>query len=67
VVTIHDLIFERYPEQFSKIDIKIYRHKFQYACKHADRVIAISNQTRQDIIDFYQTDPSKIDVLLSKL
>jgi glycosyltransferase involved in cell wall biosynthesis len=62
VVTIHDLIFERYPDQFSKIDVKIYRHKFQYACKHADRVIAISNQTRQDIIDFYQTDPGKIDI-----
>ena len=62
VVTIHDLIFERYPEQFSKIDIQIYRHKFKYACTYADRVIAISEQTRQDIIDFYQTDPGKIDV-----
>jgi hypothetical protein len=28
VVTIHDLIFERYPEQFNKIDVQIYRKKF---------------------------------------
>jgi hypothetical protein len=33
VVTIHDLIFERYPEQYSKIDIQIYRRKFKYAIK----------------------------------
>jgi len=62
VVTIHDLIFERYPEQFSRIDVQIYRRKFRYACEHADRVIAISRQTKQDIIELYGTDPEKIDI-----
>lgn len=62
VVTIHDLIHERYPEQYSAIDVKIYTRKFRYACANADRIIAISEQTRRDIIDFYQVDPSKIDV-----
>lgn len=62
VVTIHDLIFERYPEQFSKIDVQIYRRKFRYACKHANRIIAISQQTKNDIIQLYGTDPTKIDI-----
>jgi len=62
VVTIHDLIFERYPEQFGKLNVQIYRKKFTYACQHADRVIAISEQTKQDIIERYGTDPSKIDI-----
>jgi glycosyltransferase involved in cell wall biosynthesis len=62
VVTIHDLIFERYPEQFGKVNVQIYRRKFRYACEHADRVIAISEQTRQDIIERYGTDPAKIDI-----
>lgn len=62
VVTIHDLIFEHFPEQHSPLDVKIYRKKFRYACQHADRVIAISEQTKRDIIEFYQTDPNKIDV-----
>ena len=62
VVTIHDLIFERYPDQFSKIDVQIYRKKFRYACKHADRIIAISKQTKQDIIELYGTDETKIDI-----
>ena len=62
VVTIHDLIFERYPEQFSKIDVQIFRKKFRYACQHANRIIAISKQTGQDIVEMYGIDEGKIDI-----
>lgn len=62
VVTIHDLIHERYPEQYNAIDVKIYSKKFRYACEHADKIIAISNQTKQDIIEFYKTPAEKISV-----
>jgi glycosyltransferase involved in cell wall biosynthesis len=62
VVTIHDLIHERYPEQYNPIDVNIYNKKFKYACRHADKVIAISDQTKKDIINFYETSPEKIVV-----
>jgi glycosyltransferase involved in cell wall biosynthesis len=62
VVTIHDLIHERYPEQYNPVDVSIYRKKFRYACEHADKVIAISEQTKKDIIEFYKADPGKINV-----
>lgn len=62
VVTMHDLIHERYPDQYPWLDRKIYSSKFKYACHHADAVIAISEQTKRDLIDFYNTDPSKIHV-----
>jgi len=62
VVTIHDLIHERYPEQYNAIDVKIYTKKFRYACEHADKVIAISEQTKRDIIAFYKTPEEKINV-----
>jgi glycosyltransferase involved in cell wall biosynthesis len=62
VVTIHDLIHERYPEQYNKIDVQIYRKKFKYACHHADHIIAISKQTKQDIIDFYKIAEDKISI-----
>ncbi|TMI63518.1 MAG: glycosyltransferase family 4 protein [Bacteroidetes bacterium] len=62
VVTIHDLVHERHPEQYSKIDVEIYRKKFRHACKYADHVIAISEQTKRDIIDFYKTPEEKITV-----
>ncbi len=62
VVTIHDLIFERYPNQYNPLDTLIYRNKFRYACKNADKIIAISQQTKQDIIDFYKIREDKIAV-----
>jgi glycosyltransferase involved in cell wall biosynthesis len=62
VVTIHDLIHERHPEQYNAVDVKIYSKKFRYACKHADKIIAISEQTKKDIIEFYKTPEEKITV-----
>lgn len=62
VVTIHDLIFERYPAQYSPIDVRIYRNKFRYACEKVDRIIAISEQTKRDIIEFYKIPSRKIKV-----
>ncbi|HRI21055.1 MAG TPA: glycosyltransferase family 1 protein, partial [Panacibacter sp.] len=62
VVTVHDLIFERYPKQYNFIDVQIYRKKFRNACMHADKIIAISNQTKKDIIEFYKIPGNKISV-----
>jgi len=62
VVTIHDLIHERYPEQYNSIDVKIYDKKFRYACQHADKIIAISEQTKKDILEFYGTPAGRIAV-----
>lgn len=63
VVTIHDLIFFRYPSNFKFIDRQIYNFKSRYACKNADLIIAISEQTKRDIIQFYQIDTHKIKIV----
>lgn len=63
VVTIHDLIFLRYPHTFSLADRLILRVKVKYACRHADRIIAISRQTKQDIIRYYGIDEKKIEII----
>ena len=62
VVTIHDLIFERFPKQYSFADRFIYRAQFKYACKHGKAVIAMSEQTKQDLISYYKIAAEKIDV-----
>jgi glycosyltransferase involved in cell wall biosynthesis len=63
VVTIHDLIFLRHPEWYKPIDRKIYSRKAAFACLNADRVVAISRQTRADILQFLGTAEEKIDVV----
>lgn len=63
IVVIHDLIFLRYPELYPAIDTFFYKKKTRYACKHADYIIAASEQTKKDIIDFYGIGKDKISVL----
>ncbi|MCI5080547.1 MAG: glycosyltransferase family 4 protein [Saprospiraceae bacterium] len=63
VVTIHDLIFKFYPEQYGWIDRKLYDIKFKYACEHADRIVAISESTKKDIVKEYQVPAEKISVI----
>ncbi|GAA0544688.1 glycosyltransferase family 4 protein [Chitinophaga japonensis] len=63
VVTMHDLIFERYPAQYNPLDVLTYRRKAKYACLQADKVVAISRQTKEDLVTFYDTPPEKIAVV----
>ena len=62
IVTIHDLIHERHPEQYNPIDVKIYHKKFRYSCKNSDAIMAISEQTKKDIVELYGIDSRKITV-----
>ncbi len=63
VVTVHDLLFCRYPELFNPIDVQIYKLKMARSCRAADQVIAVSEQTRQDLISYFRIAPSKIKVV----
>lgn len=63
IVTIHDLIYLRFPSNYKYIDRQIYDFKGKYACKNADHIIAISERTKNDLIECYQIDPSKIEVI----
>jgi len=63
VVTVHDLIFLRYPQFYKPLDVRIYKAKVMHACRTADRVVAISQQTAQDIVTYLSIPAHKIDVV----
>lgn len=63
VVTIHDLIFLKFPKYYKFFDRKIYTYKFRKACENADRIIAVSECTKRDIVEQFKTNPDKIDVI----
>ena len=60
VVTIHDLIFERFAETYNFDERYVHRWKIKRACKVADAVIAISKQTRDDLVNLYKIAAEKI-------
>lgn len=63
VVTIHDLIFKIYPNTYKFLDRLIYDYKFRYACKNANKIVAISQSTKDDIIRYYNIPAHKIQVI----
>ena len=63
VLTVHDLIFERYPQHHTlrnRIFLKLAMPRFVAA---ADAIIAVSKQTRDDLVLHYRTAPTKVHVI----
>jgi glycosyltransferase involved in cell wall biosynthesis len=61
VLTIHDMIHEKFPEFLLNNDPTRER-KFIMA-KRANKIIAVSENTKKDIVEFYGISPDKIDVI----
>ncbi|HEY4100136.1 MAG TPA: glycosyltransferase family 1 protein [Gemmatimonadales bacterium] len=63
VVTFHDLIYEAHPGWFPIADRWSYRWRYRWSARHATAVVAVSARTRQELIDRYEIDPSRIAVV----
>ncbi|MGF1559323.1 MAG: glycosyltransferase [Flavobacteriaceae bacterium] len=63
LVTIHDLIFLSHPHYYSLFDRVIYTRKFLHAVRKADTVIAISEQTKRDVLKYSRIAESKVKVV----
>jgi glycosyltransferase involved in cell wall biosynthesis len=60
VLTVYDMIQELFPEMFKGDSIAIQKKK---VIECATKIIAISENTKTDIIKFYDIDPNKIEVV----
>jgi len=67
IVTFHDLSFERYPQFFSwrKRGWQRFLMDAQQEAVQADKIIAVSQSTKNDLIDLYGIKPGKIRVIYS--
>ncbi len=64
ILTVHDLSFEYYPETFSWK--RRLWHIFinpQKIIRRADKVLAVSDSTRNDLIGFYKINPAKVETV----
>ncbi|HSD07319.1 glycosyltransferase family 1 protein [Flavobacterium sp.] len=64
VVTFYDMIHEKFSSQFSSLeaDSRLFENK-RLMLENSSKIISISETTKQDIIDLFDADPSKIDVV----
>ncbi len=63
VVTIHDLGYLHEPDTHTAASRRYLDWSTRWSTRAANRVIAISNSTKRDLVDHYHVDPSKITVI----
>lgn len=63
ILTVHDLIFERYPQHHKLTNRLFLTVGMRLFVKAADAIIAVSQQTKRDLIELYGTPAAKIQVI----
>lgn len=63
VVTVPDMIHERFPNIFCKPEDEALRQRKVRCIKEADAVIAISDTTRNDLADFFGVGKDRVSVI----
>jgi len=62
LLTSHDLAYLHYPKHIPLLVRHYYKHYFPRFHKRADHIIAVSQSTKEDIVNQYTIDPDKITV-----
>ena len=63
LLTVHDLIYKLFPEYHKKLNYWYLNTAMPLFCRKADAIIAVSQASKQDIVNYYGTDPAKIHVV----
>jgi len=63
VLTVHDLIFQRFPEHHKRLNYWYLSAAMPLYCRRASAIIAVSQATRQDLVQFYNVDPARVSVV----
>ena len=59
----HDIAYEHYPYHINRLALWYYKTYFPKYLKKADRVVTVSQYTKDDIVKTYNIPQSKIDVI----
>jgi alpha-1,3-rhamnosyl/mannosyltransferase len=63
VLTVHDLSFAREPDLMPRKDRLVFRTVVPRSARRADRLIAVSERTKEDLTDLYGIPEQKITVI----
>ena len=63
VVTVHDLRLYRYPKTYNPLRYLFLKHAVKETIRRADRIISISDFTKQEMVQLCGANPDKITVI----
>ena len=64
IITVHDLSFIHYPVYLTADSRRYYNGQIRQSVKRADRILSVSQATKQDLIDMLDVPADKISVQL---
>ncbi len=67
ITTIHDISFNFYPQFIKWRDLFFLKTLIPFSLKRADKIIAVSQFTKNDIVKYYKINPDKIDVIYNAI
>jgi len=67
ITTIHDISFRVFPEMIKKSDLFFLKILIPWSLKRADKIIAVSEFTKNEIVKYYKIKPEKISVVKNAL
>jgi len=67
VTIIHDISFNFFPQCIKKSDLIFLKTLIPISLKRADKIIAVSEFTKKEIIDYYHIDPEKIECIYNAI
>ena len=62
VLTVLDLMFERFPKLFPRRIYAPMKLLVPWSCRRADHIITISESSKRDLVEIYRLDPKRITV-----
>jgi glycosyltransferase involved in cell wall biosynthesis len=63
VLTVHDVLYERFPEYFTKWHSYHQKIGVRWSCERADHIITVSESSKRDLAEFYGLDSGRITVI----
>lgn len=63
VVTMHDVIYRRLPYCYKAIDRYLYNWKYGESCRNATKIVAVSERTKLDVMEYYGIPEERIEVI----
>ncbi len=65
ILTMHDLIYRRYPEFCKGENLEKLDSQLHSACTVSDKIVAVSESTKSDLVGLFGIESTKIDVIYS--
>jgi len=63
VITIHDLIFKKYPDSYSLLWRQYWNASLNLSLNRSDRIISVSESTKRDLVKIMDVDEDKVTVI----